>query len=799
MVPRLSAVSALPVRARLLGAFLLLYGAVNLPFLTGRKVYAVGDTLGFNYPALRALTPFSLDGFLSDPFTGMGFPWLVTYGTLDPVAHALRLFLSPEVTLAWLCFLYFAVGAWLFSLLLLRKGCGAPAAFAGAAVYSAGFFWTGDGDYPLAFSVPLLAGLLLAVDGAHARPVRAGLACSLAVAYGWLAGHFNFVPIILTGTFAYACFLALHAAGDIRFRLRPVAALLTGVAVGSAAGAVKLVPALAYLQLSERAGGLSYLASSAAGTAKLSYLWTALFPFLRLPLLPAETGTFFFGAAGWAAVLAGGAVAWQRSRALLLAFLLCIAVALPHSPLYWALYHLPLFSVLRAPTRWLLLAYACAGGLAALGTAALLHHPSSRSVARIGRLLLGVGIVAAGAGVFVSVLDAAAGERVVAALQRYFDAHLAGRTSGLPAEHYHRHIAFLWGQLVANLHPLSLRFGLPLGALLATATVLLRPALPARRAWLAALLVGGLFPLFPLHHPRGAAAMVAAVRSLYAASPVGEGRVMPLLPAFADFLERTSVRGDDPEERLAAQLGLLVPNTHALLGVRSVDFYQPLQPTRMARLLAAVGSDSAPAPPQERLALAGGSLEERLTTIVGRMALLNMLGVGHVASAWPLPSPFRLAAEVLPADGLQPVRLYAVPGARPLAYIEPRPEVREPNEERAVALLREGAVRGSLIECGACAAQSGGGRVRVTSSGALRLGLEAVMEADGWLVVNHPRLPGWRVTVDGAEVPTAIANGIFFGIPLSQGNHEVRLAVTFTSLWQDSLHRLRTGADRWLL
>lgn len=795
---------AIPVRLRLFTAYALLFGVLNAPLLAGIQIYTAGDSLGFNYPALQALTPFSLTGFLSDPMTGRGFPWLITYGTLDPIAHALRLVSGPAVTLAWLCTIYFVVGAWLFSLLLLRKGHAAMPAFIGGAVYAAGFYWTGDGDYPLAFSLPLLAALLLIIDSAHHRPLHALLLTMTATAYGWLAGHFNFVPIILVGSFVYACFLAWQSQGTWRYRLRPVITLIGGTAMGSAFGAIKLVPALAYLQLSERAGGLSFAAASGAGTAKLSYLYTMLFPFVHLPLVPSEVGTFFLGAAGWVAVLAGVVHGWKKRKALLLGFAFCIAVALPHSPLYWALYHLPLFSFLRAPTRWFLLAYAALGVLAADGFPLLLHDMRHGMLRFVPRLFGVLAVVAATASIGLTVLDVLWGEGIVAALQAYFDEHLFAQTSGLPLEHYHRHIVGMWRQLIDSFSLLSVRFALPFAGLLATTAMLFsrsfheKSARARQAAWCAVFLCG-LFPIFLLYHGRGDPRDIARIAALYARTPVAEGPVLPFMPAFADFLERTSVRGERTEERLPSMLGLLVPNVQALLGIESIDFYQPIQPTRMSRLLAALGSDSAPAPVEERLTLHGGSVDERVEALRKRIGLLAVLGVRHVTSIWPLPPPFRFVDSVTPAEGLKPVRIYAVPDARPFVSVERLVRIREPDEDATVAMLTGGRTQGSIIECVACAPAAGGGTARVLASGALRTDIAVEMEEDGWLVVLRPRLPGWRVQVDGKEIKTAIANSLFFGIPVTKGAHDVTLTLSYASLFADSLDRVLHKRDRFQL
>ena len=66
------------------------------------------------------------------------------------------------------------------------------------------------------------------------------------------------------------------------------------------------------------------------------------------------------------------------------------------------------------------------------------------------------------------------------------------------------------------------------------------------------------------------------------------------------------------------------------------------------------------------------------------------------------------------------------------------------------------------------------GRVTVRES---RLGytLDAEMRGDGWVVTSIPNWPGWRATLDGRRVDTAIANHAFVGVHVPRGRHQVRL------------------------
>jgi hypothetical protein len=53
--------------------------------------------------------------------------------------------------------------------------------------------------------------------------------------------------------------------------------------------------------------------------------------------------------------------------------------------------------------------------------------------------------------------------------------------------------------------------------------------------------------------------------------------------------------------------------------------------------------------------------------------------------------------------------------------------------------------------------------------------LDAEMDAAGWVVTSIPNWPGWRATLDGNPVDTAIANHAFVGVHVPRGRHQVRL------------------------
>lgn len=771
--------------------------------MLGIRVYAPGDTLGFSYPALGAIWPFNISSLVADPLSGRGFPWITTYGTLDPIAHLARVFFNEFLALAWICYFYTVLSGWFFALYLKRLGRSDIASFIGGLVYVGAFFWVADGDYAFPLTLALFPALLLNVSFGRTNPWRTLLFTILLVADGWLAGHFNFVPLLIVATGVVLLVDAYRSSGTVFKRLQPTVIYTIGTIMGSLFGLIRLVPAFSYLSLSERSGGLSVDAAGKAALT-LSSIYTALFPYMTIPFVPGEVGLLFFGAAGLALLSVG---ILQRDRKLkwtLIGLALCFIIVLPHSPLYALIQSLPFFSFLRAPRRWLFVAYAAIGVV--IATAADdIQDGRTTYVRGIGSTFLTIGSIVAGAAAIVTVTDLIFGQQIIAAAQQYFDAHYYAQTSGLSLEYYHQYIVQLWKQGAENFSPLQLQFTFPLAGLLVTGWAFknILPTAKEKLPVLAVLSVVSLIPSFFFHHPQPKYTDLTEALDTWTNALLGEAIVFPILPGIADQTVRTGVYGDDPRERIRYQIGLLVPNTQALAHVHSIDFYQPIQPTRMARLLAALGSTSAPAPSAERLTLEKITPEEKIQKIAQRLPLLQRLGVEYVSSVWDMPSPFIYEKSLSFVERLPDIKLYRLPDTMPIAYMPSHIRIQNVDEDAAIAYVRDAqSVDPTIIECNSCAYGERSqvpGEVEVIEHLSTSIDIAVDTEVSGYLSVLLPRLPGWRAYVDGEEVQTGIADAMFFAVPVPGGKHAVTLKITYATLFADSLRMLIEKTDTRLL
>ena len=747
-------------------------------------MYIDGDTVGFSYVAIKALNPFSISSLLSDPFSGRGFPWIFSYGTMDPIVHFMRLIFNEFQTLAWICYIYFSLGGLLFAIFLKNRGNSTLSSFVGGLVFSLSFFWVGDGDYSFPFLLPLFASILILIQGCFRHLFRNGILITLMVAYGWLAGHFNFVPLILVGCGIFAVLQTFENKKPNKRRVMIIAYIFACFLLGTFLGMARLLPALANLQFSERAGGLSAEVASTV-TLNISSLITAFFPYMVLPFLNGSDGTLFFGVTALSLLIIG-LLYRSKHKFAFAAFVTCVLIAIPNSPLYWLIQNTPLFSYLRVPIRWMFLANAAVAVIVANIFDEVVNNKLVGIRKRVGSIFFCIGVAFFVISVVFTIVDLLFSETILSNLKLYFDSNLYGKTSGLPLEHYHQYIDGLWRRVISIFSVSSPKFLLSLIGLLLTGLYMWKYSI--NKVLLTLLIVFTSVSPFFFYHKTVSINVLESVKDIYE-NEIEDEYVMSILPGLADFTKRFVVFGENDNERMSYQLALLSPNRHALLNVKNIDFYQPVQPTRMARLLASIGSGNAPVPKGENLEEPIFSPDERIEILKDRYHLFAALNVSKVVSAWNLPKPFVWNSDIRPVDRLPEIHIYNVPDVRPIIYSAEKFETMSPDEDKAIEFMKSiEDPELSLIECEKCPDIQGGEvDIDVITDEDLLVEFDVYVESSSWIVVSRPRIPGWRVEMDGEGIDTAIANGMFFGIPVKKGDHKVKMYMNYKTLFVDSL------------
>ncbi len=797
----------IPVPLQMLAGMLFAFGLVFSPFLFAGHIFLAGDSFGFTYLVLQAIQPFSMQSLLADPLVGRGFPWLVTYGALEPVTHFFRLITDQYGTLAWVNYLTYAFGAFLFALFLKTGGRTALASFAGGVVLLCAPTIP-FGDFTASFGLLLFSGTLLTMRFYEKRPVLITLTVIILVAYHWFVVHYNYAFLSFLGVGLFVMYEAYGKKGTLWARSLPIRIYVSGLVLGTCIGLLKLLPALAYLHYSERGGGLAFAAASTVDRLHFSHLYTWFFPYMRLPLLPYPDNGFFYGVSGLALLLLGVWAGGKKLAPLSLAWFTAFFIAVPHSPLFWIIHHLPVFHFLRGPARYFYIANAAAAAIIAVAFDQTFSEKWRRTRRCIGAIWLGIGSLFLCIAVALTIVRFFAFQTILQKLLILFDTKFYAQTSQLSLDHYHAYIERIFMQFFDAFSLASPLFLIPLILIFITGWSL-RSSLSEKRpvfsrTLLAFLLVtGSLWPLF-FYHARGDKQDIQEVAAMQEMEILRQGGyVLPVMPGLADFLLRTTPYGDIPEERLRYQLSLLVPNTHAMLGIASVDFYQPIQSRRMFRILALLGDEIASAPEDERLAVAKIPIAEKIEILASRLPLIQLLNVQHVVSAWELPAPFSQVAAMKSVDRLPAIRIYEVPDSRPVVYAARSITTFTPDESRATNFLKNlTSTDQSLLECLQCEnlrTQNAAMKIEVQTDTPTDMRMHVESAGASVLIVSRPRMPGWRVDVDDKPVRTAIANSLFFGIPMSEGIHDVHVYISYLSLIVDSAKLLLTGTDPWLL
>jgi hypothetical protein len=156
--------------------------------------------------------------------------------------------------------------------------------------------------------------------------------------------------------------------------------------------------------------------------------------------------------------------------------------------------------------------------------------------------------------------------------------------------------------------------------------------------------------------------------------------------------------------------------------------------------------------------------------------LLQLAGVDYVLALHPLAEGLIPVASV-PSPVSVPIHVGRVPSPLPHAYAVTGAR-RAADGRAAVEALTAAAFdpRREIVVAGAGSdtmAAPTPGTARITSWRPDRLVIEADLPADGHVVVLEAVDPGWSATVDARSSPVVAANGLFRGVAVPAGRHEV--------------------------
>jgi hypothetical protein len=721
------------------------------------RVFYQRDILNYWTPHIEVFVRAVAEGSwpLWNPWGGFGEPLLAdpNFSLAYPPTW-LNLVMSPPAYYKLLVVSHCAWGGAGVLLLARQRGLGADASLVAASAYClSGPFLSTANLFHHFLGAAWMPWVLLAFEGLLRAPsAGAALGLGAAAAMQVLAGSGDACLItLLAGAFLVSG--AGGARGGWSFSAPTLRALALALVLAVGLSAVQWMPTAELVAGSSRLLPQSHPFYWSLHPASLPDFFAHELV-SRLPLSATARSALFEGrepllrSLYWGPLvvvlaLLGAAMPGRGRVALLAGMALFLVAALGgHTPFYALLLHLPLFSLLRFPTKYLWGATLFVALLAGLGASSWARPWGA--VER--RRAVVVGTLAGLAGLVF----------FAAALALHHHTSLVGRwlESG-PTSAASLGTAFTEAAIAAFL------FGAGCVAVFVRRAGMTLPW----SALGAVLLLGDL------------------VRAGWAVNPLAPPLLLGLRPTLADTLkargaprvytaesregrpEDAPVRG--PEGWLAQWVKLLggierlippTPGRWGLYGSFHADF------TGLA----------------ERHALELSDITHAARDRVEGARLLRLCGVDYVVTldrgvfGGALPE----AARSESVYG-SPLFLLSVPDALPRVFVVDG--VRPVAEGDAVNVLVGGqfdATREVLLAGPVVASPPRPGfrgRARVLSRRADALSLEAQLDRPGVLVVLESYHPGWRATVDGRPSPIHRANALFRGIPLPAGRHRVEM------------------------
>ncbi len=616
---------------------------------------------------------------------------------------------------------------------------------------------------------------------------------------GLLAGFPQIVLYAFAFAFAYAVFLDFSRRPHV---FRATVGFVSIAFAGALLAFPQLVALFRYLPSSIRVS--DYTAQVSEFLPPFEWIYFFLPPTFDLPRLAVSIPGLYVGALPLLLVLA--ALFFFRNKFVWFFFgsyLVMAAMAFNFPVISLVNTHLPIFSRISNPARWLYIGAFALSVLAAMGYEGIrgalrewFCAPAFQKFSRVvwwGIGVLAVGVVTAHVALQRLLEDAALRESVVA--------RLSARIGGSLEEH---RVTFLYmlheatrGFSLTNPVFLLLLLLLPVAwwvltrahanrffPRIAVSLVVINFFLMGA-AWWQILVPRALFLETP-----------AAIHAIEAERKAEEPfRIVSFLGGDVVFQKISSDPTRSLEKRAVLNREVL---TGQIAGVSEVDTlggYEPFRPLRHNQLIDTVLAPNDLAVFDADAVRQGVRLDEKVNTralrraapeektedIARRLPLLSMMNVKYILSPYPIASS-KLRAIPFPADAQPPLVLFLYENRDVMPRVYAAEDIRFwKGSERDLLLAVADAKdfrKGTFIECAECSdadAVSTPAKIEVLSrtSGMWELRVEA--EKDAWIVVSESHLPGWVAEVDGARVPIHTANYLFQAVRVPAGTHHVSL------------------------
>lgn len=750
------------------------------------------------------------DSFFWNPYLLSGFPKFasLTGGYFNPFVYLGLKFFSVPFVYNWLNFFYIVLAAFFAALFLKKININFWGCLIGGWIFVFSQ-WARNHDITMnsaLFLLPLLFLMILEIrEKKRRKTILSVLAGALAIGFAWLSSFWHFlVEILFASGFFSLFFVLVDFTQDKKTMEKDILSVLKinlkkytrvpfayslMVLGGAIVGLIQLVPTLFFITLSVRTEQFSHWKAVLGGIHFYDFI--ALFlPFFNYPFLARSAILveywsilplfFLFVIFSFSGL--------RMSSFFSFLFTISMILAVNGSPLFWAIHHLPGFSLLQVSSRWMLLVSFSASVLVALGLNAFLEKFEEFKDSRRLKIALRLSGWIIAIFVFISFVFSVSyyffKEKILFLLNYYFDKFVYLKTAQLSHGYYYGYINRLFSDFMLSFSPLNLKFLFPVVFLIAG-------------YFFIKFYIAGKF-----QQPRNFAALAAAMIALnfifvyifndniykdYTLDKEPEtvkflrnkepGRVFSFFRNTASIkLENYGAYGTKKEEaELRAEL--LFPNRNLPFKIESPDIEgDPMANQSMSKLITLIGA-AASLPNSQTIENMSLPIEEKIKIFESRKPIIDFLNIRYLLSSVEISNDvFPKIFETKATSKNINVFIYENKNARPLYYFTDENWLIDIDKGTSPENFNE-----KLSESKGKITQEG---IRLVERKNAKLVLETDSVKERLLVFSQNNLPGWKLSVDGVKIPIYNAGTVYMGAKIPIGRHRVCFEYSYWEIWR---------------
>ncbi|GEM_PF-2882169 len=788
--------------------FIFILAAALFPFLFGNKIFINVDATLYYYPIFdfysNALK--SHESFLWNPAIFSGFPTYLSQsaGFFDPLNILLFRFLDSFDAYHFRLFIDLFLVLFFSYLASRTMQISRLASLLTGPAFLAAFNWGYISNLVITnslFLIPFLVWIAIHMSQSHRKYLWA---CFGGLGIGWslLSGYaqFTIYTTTLFGAIFIADILFVQKKYSVKHLSGAFGLLVLAVIVGGVVALPQLLPALDFTSLTVRANGLAYdLTTAKVINPGDGILF--LFPdYLYFPYLSAGRRPLYIGALMFFCAIIGSSVLIRRirekeipliaseKRMLIIfgLFLFCFFTAIAHSPIFYLLNKLPVFSYFRFPYRWMYVGVWFLAVIGAYGFDYVRKNSSLVWLKRFTSMLLVIGSAFSAVVFAINFFGVWFWSRIENAAHSILSIFVYGKF-GLykdPA-HYRDALSRGIGAWRESLALTKLDFFIPFlificGILLIFLVV--HNYISQKKFTITGFLLSAVtLPLIfmvqwqdtlPVAVIKNHAAILNQLPKIdtenYRSFPfmIGSGFAKYVPPQYTLSLADRRALGD-------LQFTSGWPNLNQYAAISSIDGYDPFVSLDLLRILELIGSSHG-----------GEDVTRKLSPLERERALMNNLNLLSLMSGKYIISGIPLSHEDLWKIGEPTVTRYEMPiyiyenlKALPKIYFASQViNIEDQSAEEWMAGTLD-FQKTTHIKCKSCKNYP----PNSTDTLALTRKKNGIMQirthtqGSRWLVVGESYLPGWRVVIDGSDVLPIKANSIYMAIEVPSGDHDITL------------------------